>query len=52
MVPGVLSITFITVYWAYVNATTQNKERDEAYDKLYGPGAAAYMRERKVNSWE
>jgi len=49
---GIVSITLVTVYFAYMNATTQNKELDQEYDKLYGAGAANYMRERKVNKWE
>ena len=48
---GVISMTLITLYFAHMNATTENKKLDAEYDKLYGPGAAHYMRERKVNSW-
>ena len=35
----------------YVEHGTENKELDAEYDKLYGVGAAEYMRERKVNKW-
>lgn len=48
---GIISMTCITAYFAHMKATTENKELDAEYDKLYGPGAATYMRERKVNTW-
>jgi len=52
MIFGIATMTFITSYFAYTQATTENKEVDRQYDQLYGEGAAKYMRERRVNKWE
>jgi len=49
---GIATMSLITLYFAYMKATTENKTLDAEYDKLYGEGAANYMRTRKVNSWD
>ncbi|CAG5107728.1 Oidioi.mRNA.OKI2018_I69.chr1.g3461.t1.cds [Oikopleura dioica] len=49
---GIATMSIITLYFAYMKATTENKTLDAEYDKLYGEGAANYMRTRKVNSWD
>lgn len=48
---GVITMSLITGYFGYLKATTKNTQLDAEYDKLYGPGAANYMRTRNVNSW-
>jgi hypothetical protein len=49
---GITTMSFITLYFAYQHANTENKQVDAEYDKLYGEGAANHMRQRRVNKWE